>query len=118
MEKSALQKDLEETIRAQVLSTTNNDRINVAIGLLNAESSEKTIVALDNLRTQMGGLGYTVGTVIEQQTAKIIESNKKMSESNEYYAKWSKWLAIALIATTLSVGLLQGGILIWQALKH
>ena len=85
----------------------NSDKVNIALGLLSAESADKLSSSIKDLQGQIAGLGYVVSTTIEQQSAKIITSNEKLATSNEKYAKANNRLALALIAVTLIVGLLQ-----------
>ena len=103
MEKSAIHKRLEETLHAKTLLPDNHDQVHVALGLLNAESSEKMTTALDNLRGQISGMQYTVSTTLEQQAAKMIKSNENLAKSNEKYARAMMWLTGGLVA----VGLIQ-----------
>jgi hypothetical protein len=39
----------------------------------------------------------SVGEDIKKSTTQIIESNKKLNESNEKYSNWIKWLTVALV---------------------
>ena len=71
------------------------------------ETSIGTRKALAELQGQIAGLSYSVSTVIENQSKKMISSNEKLAISNEYYAKWNRGLTVALITVTLLVGLMQ-----------
>ncbi len=85
----------------------NHDQVNTGIGLLNAESAEKTAKSMENLSANVSGLTYVLSTTIEQQTKKILASNDEVFKVSRKAVFWSKWLTIALILTTFTVGLLQ-----------
>ncbi|MDB4992408.1 MAG: hypothetical protein JWL75_653 [Parcubacteria group bacterium] len=87
----------------------NSDKINISLGLLNAQSADEIATALDNLKRQLVGVSETI-TV---QSGKMIASNDRAETVNTRYANWARWLTIALIATTLVVGLLQAYV-IWR----
>jgi len=88
------------------LSPDNHDQVNAIIAISNFESAENIKKSLDELGGRLSGSSYAFGTIIEQQTAKMIDSNKKLSRSNTF-------LTIALILTTLLVGLMQAFV-IWK----
>lgn len=120
MEKSEARKALERAYsnpQADWLNPDNHDKVHIALGLLSAESAEELTNAIHQLKAQVGGLHQTISTVVETQVAKMIATNEKLAISNEKYAKWNMRLTMALIATTLFVGLLQAGVLIWQTIK-
>lgn len=113
MEKSDLHKKLSAVYDTARLSPDHHDHVHIGIGLLNAESAEKIAKSTEELSGHISGLTYVLSTTIEQQVKKIIDSNEKLGKSNDHYAKWNKRLAVALIAVTFVVGLLQAYV-IWQ----
>ena len=81
----------------------NQDKINIALGLLSAEKTEKLTEAITTLQKQIPQSICELRGTISNNTDKIIESNKTLSTSNEKYAKAMKWLTCGLVA----VGVLQ-----------
>jgi hypothetical protein len=59
--------------------------------------------------TKLDGLANS----IEDSTKEIVSSNVVLIASNERHTKWVKWLTLALIFTTLFVGLTQAFV-IWH----
>ncbi len=112
MEKSEIHKKLKVIGDAIVkgtypLNPDNHDQVNIAIGLLDAESAEKIAESTDGLSRRITEVGNLLSQNMAMQVGRVIASNEKLSSSNEYHAKWSKHLALALIGVTLIVGLLQ-----------
>ncbi len=112
MEKSKIQRSLEKIMQEASpdlynFNGDNHDQVNTGIGLLNAESAEKTAKSMENLSANVSGLTYVLSTTIEQQTKKILASNDEVFKVSRKAVFWSKWLTIALILTTFTVGLLQ-----------
>lgn len=110
MEKSDVRKALEKAYSSDLTNWSNpgnGDKVNIALGLLSAESSDKLSSSIKDLHVGVIGLGTIVGDAMKQQADNIIASNEKLATSNEKYAKANNRLALALIAVTLIVGLLQ-----------
>jgi uncharacterized membrane protein YidH (DUF202 family) len=107
MTKNDTKESLKEIITAKsFLNPDNHDQVNATIAMSNSESAENIKKTLDELGGRLSGSAYTLGTIMEQQTKRTIDSNKKLSQSNTV-------LTIALILTTLFVGIMQAFV-IWK----
>jgi len=89
------------------LNPDNHDKVNIALGLLSAEQYDKLSTSIKDLHVGVVGLGSIMNDALKKQADNIIASNEKLATSNEKYARANNRLALALIAVTLIVGLLQ-----------
>ena len=110
MEESKFYKSLENAHKEDLTNFSNpgnTDKVNIAVGLVNAESAEKVTRSIILLTQQMANLQMMLSQTIEEEVKKVIKSNNEASLINKKAIFWSKWLTIALITVTLVVGLLQ-----------
>ena len=110
MAKSEVHEALERAYsnpKQDLLNPDNHDKVNIALGLLSAEQSDKLSTSIKDLHVGVVGLGSIVSDAMKKQADNIIASNEKLAASNEKYAKANNRLALALIVVTLVVGLLQ-----------
>ncbi len=100
MSKSKIQEILEGVDVSDIknwVNPGNHDKVNIALGLLNAEKTTELTNAISNLRAQIPITISELRSTISQNTDKIITSNEKLGKSNENYALWIKWLTLALV---------------------
>ncbi len=120
MSKTLLQEALERAYpnpQNDWLNPDNHDKVHIALGLFEAESAEKNRQTMEDLGRKIAELAYTIGTSLERETKKIIESNDEASKINKEAIRWNKRLTIALIVVTLIVGLLQAYV-IWETAQR
>ena len=90
--------------------TGSDNQLRAAIGSLNAKSTEELSKAVSNLHQQIPTTISKLRNNLSQQTDKMIETNKRIADSNSKYAKalntFTFVLAIATIALVV-VGFLQ-----------
>jgi len=64
-----IKESLDEIIKGvSRLNPDNHDQVNAVIAVSNIESAQKIKASLDDLRGQISGLTYALGTIMEQQT--------------------------------------------------
>lgn len=78
------------------LSPDNHDEVRISIALANADSAKKISEGLDRVSLNLA-----------DQVGRIIQSNEKLSESNDRHASANLFLAKVLIAVTVVVGVIQ-----------
>lgn len=83
--------------------TGEDNKLHSVIGKLSADRSTELAGAIKGLHQQIPITISELRQTISSNTDKVIESNERLSKSNEDYAKWMKWLTFGLVA----VGILQ-----------
>ena len=88
METDNLEKKMQEAekILESYLGGTNDNKIPATVGILTAGRTKELTISLENLNK-----------TIQKEVANIIESNKKLADSNNRHVVGMKWLTIALV---------------------
>jgi len=73
------------------------NQLQAAIGKLSADRSKELTDAIRNLHHQIPITISELRETIRTNSDKMIASNERLSDSNESYAKWMKWLTIGLV---------------------
>ena len=81
--------------------TGQDNKLKAAIGKLTADRMQELSQSIQTLKNQIPLSVLDLRQTISQNTDKMIASNEKLSESNEYYAKWMKWLTFGLVITSI-----------------
>ena len=82
--------------------TGEDNKLRAAIGKLSADRSQELTNVLKALHQQIPMTVSELRSTISRNTDKMIESNERLSKSNEAYAKWMKWLTFGLLAIGLA----------------
>lgn len=90
--------------------TGEDNKLRATVGKLSAERSKELTNAISTLQKQIPVSISDLRSTISNNADKIIQSNEKLSRSNENYAKWMKWLTFGLFA----VGITQAIISLWK----
>lgn len=91
--------------------TGADNRLKAAVGDLSARKSEELTKVLGLLKLQISLSSSDLKDALSLGVNDIIESNERLSRSNESYTKWIKWLTFGLVI----VGLLQASATIFAA---
>ena len=83
--------------------TGEDNKLRAAVGKLSAERSKELTNAISTLQKQIPASINDLRSTISNNADKIIQSNEKLSRSNESHAKWMKWLTFGLF----TVGIVQ-----------
>lgn len=118
-------KEIEEILDNALINRSNtsekeSDKVGAASSIYVSRTLKFLSSKIENITYSLGPnfeiLSRAIGKFndsLNEQVNKVILSNEKLSESNEFHAKWMRVLTIALIVTTLIVGLLQAFV-IWK----
>ena len=96
--------DPEQILQAYIEGKVHGEdnKLQAAIGKLNADRSRELGNVMLGLSKQIYESIFELKKVISDNADKIIESNTKLSISNEKYAKWMKWLTIGLVTVGIA----------------
>ena len=82
--------------------TGEDNKLRATIGKLSAERSKELSDTILVLQKQIPVSISDLRSTISNNADKIIQSNEKLSRSNENYAKWMKWLTFGLFAVGIA----------------
>ena len=82
--------------------TGEDNKLRASIGKLSADRSKELANAILTLQKQIPMSISELRGTISNNADKIIQSNERLSKSNESYAKWMKWLTFGLFAVCIA----------------
>ncbi len=91
--------------------TGEDNQLRAAVGRLTADRSKELGDSIRGLNIAVPTAIYTLEKAINASAKEMINSNERLSQSNEKYSKAMKWLTAALFAAAL----VQAGATIWSA---
>jgi len=77
--------------------TGEDNLLRAAVGKLTADRTKELAQSIQSLHHQIPLTVSELRETISRNADKMIASNERLSISNEYYAKWMKWLTGALV---------------------